>query len=475
MGTLHPALHRAREALSSPFFRQHGYTERPLLLQWMPSTDCPLSCGHCLLRGSQPRLAPMAWPLQLALLDEVAELELPELLLSGGEPLALPQFTAIVEAISERGLRWSLNTALRPTREQRELMRQHPPGFVALSLDGDAAFHDAFRGREGAFAEVLEAVRDFRELGAQVAIGTTVHARNFSQLDALFGVVLSSQADSWGLHLCVPEGAGADPSLRLSRRQLSALLDFVALKRRAFPVGLADELGFCGDWEPMLRDAPFFCAAGRAQCVVLPDGSLLPCTSLDLRHSAGRFGEQSLMQLWSAGFAALREHQPSLRCQRCRYAPACGGGCWLQRKHGEECFKDVWMPRQFLGASASLALALGLSACTGMNPPPPPPPEVPAAEQKAEAELGAEPQAQHTALSPERLSEERDTGAVNPDLTLATPSCVATEPFYDAERLEGLLVEWALVRSAWPAEGLPKPSSIIPRLSALDEDPARAD
>jgi len=44
---------------------------------------------------------------------------------------------------------------------------------------------------------------------------------------------------------------------------------------------------------------------------------------------------------------------------RCRYAMACRGGCWLQRRHGTQCFKDVWNAPKPVKA-ACLAVCVGL-------------------------------------------------------------------------------------------------------------------
>ena len=53
------------------------------------------------------------------------------------------------------------------------------------------------------------------------------------------------------------------------------------------PVTIADEIGYCGHWEALVRNEPFYCGAGRAGCAVLPDGEVVPCTTLDISTSAG--------------------------------------------------------------------------------------------------------------------------------------------------------------------------------------------
>jgi radical SAM protein with 4Fe4S-binding SPASM domain len=297
------------------------------------------------------------------LIEEVAALGVEEFLLTGGEPLAredLPQIVAILQA---NNVRWSLNTAAMPGAAAQRAMLRWPPCFVAVSLDGPAEVHDRFRGREGAFREATEAIAFFAQLVPNgVAAGTTVTARNFPHLGATFASVVSSGATSWGLHLVVPEGRAAGRRrLCLSRRQLQELLRFAAAKREWFPVTMADEIGYCGDWEPLVRDLPFFCGAGKAQCVVLPDGEVVPCTTLDRSASAGNVLRAPLREIWQNGFWELRRWTPAGKCRNCEYAITCGGGCWLQRRHGTQCFRSAWQGRRAL-TKAGLAVCLGLAA-----------------------------------------------------------------------------------------------------------------
>ena len=314
----------------------------PRLVQWMATSRCPLACPHCLAdalptTSRQPPATSreLPTPLALDLVDQVADLGPSEFLVTGGEPLARPDLPAVLDRIDRRGLRWSLNTSAEPLGDLRAALERHPPAFVAVSVDGPAEVHDAFRGRNGALQESLRAIEFFASLGSVVAAGTTVTRANFHALPQTLAIVARSRAAHWGLHLLVPEGrARRRPDLFLRRRELRRLLRFVAEKRRHFPVVMADELGWCGDWEPLVRDAPWRCGAGREQCVVLPDGEVVPCTTTDRHASAGNVRSQPLADIWRDGFEELRTGRPGGACRACEHVDLCGGGCWLLRRHG---------------------------------------------------------------------------------------------------------------------------------------------
>ena len=296
----------------------------------------------------------------------MAALGVDEFLVTGGEPLARADLAEVIAYLDRKQVNWTLNTATLPSEALREAIAHHKPGFVAVSLDGPKPVHDAFRGKAGAYDEALEAIRFFKSLGGvRVCAGTTVTTRNYDHLDETFHLAVASGADQWGIHLLVPEGRAATRrDLFLSKTQLKRLIKFVARKRRYFRVEMADEIGYLGYLEPLVRDRPLVCGAGRTQCVVLPDGAVVPCTTLDRSCSAGNIHDRSLMDIWTEGFADLRAWQPMGKCSHCDYAIACKGGCWLQRKAGCQCFKDVWHVPGALKTAAGIAICLGSLVAT---------------------------------------------------------------------------------------------------------------
>ncbi len=298
------------------------------------------------------------------LINEVAEMGVEEFLVTGGEPLARNDLTEVIDYLGFRKQNWTLNTAVMPSECQMTALRENSPGFVAVSLDGPREIHDSVRGRKGAWEEAIEAIRFFRSLpGVRVCAGTTVTRANYPYLEETFHQVAASGAHQWGIHLLVPEGRAAyRKELFLSKRELKRLIKFVARKRQYFNVEMADEIGYLGGFEPLVRDFPLTCGAGRSQCVILPDGEVVPCTTLDRSFSAGNIHEKPLSEIWKEGFGKLREHEPEGECRKCIYYPACKSGCWLQRKSGKECFREVWHVPDSLKTAAGLTVCLGALA-----------------------------------------------------------------------------------------------------------------
>ncbi|MBN1959925.1 MAG: SPASM domain-containing protein [Deltaproteobacteria bacterium] len=345
--------------------KQSSYTYTLRLVQWLATLRCPLSCAHCLT--GDVHIPDMPLTVVLRLIDEIASLNVEEFLITGGEPLVREDLPEIIARLADRKIRYSLNTAIYPTPTQQQAFTRWPPAFVAVSIDGPEACHDSFRANRGALTAALRTIEFFSHL-CPVAAGTTVSTVNYKELDRTLGLVAQSGASSWGLHLLVAEGRAATrPELFLSHSQLKHLLAFIARRRSYFPVSLADEVGYCGDHEPLVRDDPLWCGAGRAQCVILPDGEVVPCTTLDHSESAGNIHRQSLRDIWEHGFSKLRQYTPEGKCRHCEYARACGGGCWLMRRHNTACFRDVWHMPGVLRTAAGVAACLGVLGLPDTN------------------------------------------------------------------------------------------------------------
>lgn len=183
----------------------------PRLVFWELTKGCNLRCIHC--RANAAELAsPDDLPTRkvFRIIDQIAEVSKPILVLSGGEPLYRHDIFDIARYANQRGLRVALAT--NGTMVTKDIARQIVDTGVkrvAISLDGaDAATHDAFRGIPGAFDAALQGFRNLKELGMQVQINTTVARHNVAQLPKTMELAQSIGADALHTFLLVPVGCG---------------------------------------------------------------------------------------------------------------------------------------------------------------------------------------------------------------------------------------------------------------------------
>jgi AdoMet-dependent heme synthase len=191
----------------------HGNQNKPRLVFWELTKGCNLHCIHC--RATATELSsPSDLSTQAArdIIDQIAEVSSPILVLSGGEPLFRSDIFQLARYGTDKGLRVALatNGTLVTKQVAREIVDSGVKR-VAISLDGaDAITHDTFRGIPGAFDAAISGFRNLKDLGMSVQINTTIARHNAHQLPHVLELVKSIGADALHTFLLVPVGCGVD-------------------------------------------------------------------------------------------------------------------------------------------------------------------------------------------------------------------------------------------------------------------------
>src|SRR6202142_1036870 len=186
---------------------------KPRLIFWELTKGCNLRCIHC--RASATELSsPSDLSTQAAcgIIDQIAAVSTPILVLSGGEPLFRSDLFQLARYGTDKGLRVALATnGTLVTKQVARKIAESGVKRVAVSLDGaDAPTHDAFRGLPGAFDAALTGFRNLKEVGLSVQINTTIARHNAHQLPQVLELARSIGADALHTFLLVPVGCGVD-------------------------------------------------------------------------------------------------------------------------------------------------------------------------------------------------------------------------------------------------------------------------
>src|ERR1039457_3936337 len=191
----------------------HGSQNKPRLIFWELTKGWNLRCIHC--RASATELsspADLSTETAKAIIDQIAEVSSPILVLSGGEPLFRSDIFQLARYGTDKGLRVALATnGTLVTKQVAQKIVDSGVKRVAISLDGsDAATHDTFRGIPGAFDAAITGFRNLKELGMSVQINTTIARHNAHQLPLVLELAKSVGADALHTFLLVPVGCGVD-------------------------------------------------------------------------------------------------------------------------------------------------------------------------------------------------------------------------------------------------------------------------
>jgi radical SAM protein with 4Fe4S-binding SPASM domain len=191
----------------------HVAQNKPRLIFWELTKGCNLRCIHC--RASATELSsPSDLSTRAAtdIIDQIAAVSTPILVLSGGEPLFRSDIFQLARYGTDKGLRVALATnGTLVTKDVARKIVDSGVRRVAISLDGaDAITHDTFRGIPGAFDAAITGFRNLKNLGMSVQINTTIARHNAHQLPHVLELAKSLGADALHTFLLVPVGCGVD-------------------------------------------------------------------------------------------------------------------------------------------------------------------------------------------------------------------------------------------------------------------------
>lgn len=193
------------------------FNQRPFIAIWETTQACDLACVHC-RASAQPWRSKLELSTEEAksLIDQIAALEVPVFVLTGGDPLKRPDIFDLVEYATAHGVHTSMTPSATPllTREAIAELQRRGLARLAVSLDGStAAMHDAFRRVQGSYHCTLRAIRWARELGLPVQVNTTITRRNLADFDAMVELLQQLDICLWSVFFLVPTGRGKDSDL----------------------------------------------------------------------------------------------------------------------------------------------------------------------------------------------------------------------------------------------------------------------
>jgi MoaA/NifB/PqqE/SkfB family radical SAM enzyme len=272
---------------------------------------CNLDCFFCYndlgLRGR-----PLTLEQYYAFFADLRELQVLNLTLTGGEPLAHPDFLRLGARARELGFVVRIKSnghALRGAMARR-IRDEIDPFLVEVSLHGaTAAVHDRQTREPGSFERLLANLREMRGLGLRVKLNSTLTAWNEHQVEDTMAL-----ADRLELPLQIdPEVSPRDDG----DREPQSIAPSRAGVRRLFEL-LAERAGAAGQAAhpprvQRLADdglapaaAEKHCGAGSSGIAVDPFGNVYPC--VQWRRPVGNLHEQSIRDVWasSSGLADVR-------------------------------------------------------------------------------------------------------------------------------------------------------------------------
>lgn len=338
------------------------------VVSWNCTRTCNLKCRHCYANSEGKRYAgELTTAEALAFIDALAAFRVPVILFTGGEPLMREDLFTLTAYAREKGIRATLSTnGTLITPEMARTIKDHGIGYVGISIDGDPAVNDAFRGVKGAYARALEGIRNCRAVGQRVGLRFTINRSNMASVPAVLDLLEQEDIDRICFYHLVYSGRGAairaeDLSAEETRAVVDVIVDRVldfdrrGLKKEVLLVDNHADGPYLylkyRDKDPARAAAIYRLLSmsggnrsGMAFANVDNEGNVHP-DQFTQHHILGNVRERAFGEIWSDTslplLAGLKDRKPLLdaRCRACSWLSICNGNF---RARGEAVTGDFW-------------------------------------------------------------------------------------------------------------------------------------
>ncbi|MGC9131629.1 MAG: radical SAM protein [Pyrobaculum sp.] len=317
---------------------------RPIV-SWNITRRCNLKCLHCYIDAGPAEAGELSTSEALDVVDQMAEVGVPLILFTGGEPLTRPDFFEIAGYARERGIRLVLSTnGTLITPEVAKRLREVGVVYVGVSLDSASAeFHDRFRGVAGSFAAALAGIKNAIAAGLDVGLRFVVTAKNIHEVGSYvdFAASLGVRRITF-YHL---SAAGRAQKLEedwwYTPRQYREFIETLIAKARQYAGRLEIEttlapydgiyiaLTVGGGDSKYLEFVESTGGCGRKIISIYPNGDVYPCQFIDF-YKLGNVRERRLREILTperlAPFVETDKYLRGPRCSSCPYKKFCKGG-----------------------------------------------------------------------------------------------------------------------------------------------------
>ena len=294
---------------------------------------CNMNCEMCYVRLSRAEMEAQGrlrtaqeW---IGLAREMAQAGTLFLLLTGGEPLLLPDFRTLYLELRRMGFILTLNTnGTLIDEDWAAFFGAHKPRRINVTLYGaDGAAYETLCHYPGGYDRALRGIRLLREAGVDVRIGTSVTRRNRQDMEKIFALreVLDAPVlmDTYMVSEVRERSLPFNTQSRLSPQE-AARAGMQALRAESAPE----------DFERYVRDSlravregrtdhpvQVSCQAGGSSFAVTWQGELRPC--LNLTSPSAAVFDMGFDAAWKRIVEQTQAIRMNPRCGACRLRPVC--------------------------------------------------------------------------------------------------------------------------------------------------------
>ncbi|MFQ5707221.1 MAG: radical SAM protein [bacterium] len=308
------------------------FLKAPLELYWVLTNKCNIDCSFCFMdaekyHGEEFELSAAE---RQFILNEIVDHDVLKVILTGGEPLLVPEIYDYIEKLRKNNAWVELTTnGTRLTRDKTLRLRDAGLSAIQLSINGsEATINDALMGRS--FDRIVKNAGLLKEHDFRLSFKVTVTRQNIRDVPAILHLARSLGVAETTLDEIAPIGRGARnyAYLRPSRedidwlnREVKAIYnrDEYDTEFESFTLGLEED------------DTGPICALGDDDIYsgqIFQHGDLYQCSMSSVWKEKNSVLEKGLAKAWADLSWLMDKYvEPEKFEGFCKTCGNCAGGC----------------------------------------------------------------------------------------------------------------------------------------------------
>ncbi|MBU0633602.1 MAG: radical SAM protein [Candidatus Omnitrophica bacterium] len=287
-----------------------------MAIRWDVTGRCPLRCKYCKIWKMKFRELDTRTIFRI--IDELAAVGVKKISFSGGEPLLREDICAIIKQAKDKGISPELNSS--GFCFSAKAAGLGALDLLKLSLDGPEEIHDVVREIKGSHKWVMDAARFAQEKRIKFIFCTTLTGYNIAHIEYMlkvareFGTRVRFQPFK-NVRYLKDNTDGFDREIIFSKSQLKNGLDLLKKECRSKNSVIDNSLWSLEHIRSWPKYQHLKCWAGKAFCMINPEGDISPCDRLFYKGKLPNCAERSFQE-------AFRELPVLPSCPGCGFLGA---------------------------------------------------------------------------------------------------------------------------------------------------------
>lgn len=237
---------------------------------------CNLECQHCFNKSNDAAYVGLSKEDVLTLIKELADANVKNVYLTGGEPTKYPYFIDAVSEFHKHGIEVILATNGYDINQHLDFIKEtiSPKSGVYISIDGLSDVHNSLRGKPDAFEHAIESIKSIIRKGLPVRVSSIIWDKNYAQLDSLVDFLKSIGVSQ--INLTIPVQVGrAETNQIILHKTYSETVSMVHLLQEKYD---SESFKIYLKRQERLSSDSLCCQAGQKIMHINSNGEIYPCS-----------------------------------------------------------------------------------------------------------------------------------------------------------------------------------------------------